>query len=556
MRKWRALAAAAVVCSLAVWAGAVSTPRASALTPDPLTLACHWFPAGCNDGTSIEQYIENPGSAVNGTVDDFAAEVTQLAEKDEAIPLLERCAQAGFCGSVGVLAAGFVVGWEIGTAARHLWLKWVGADTYTGSCRFSEVVATAGGGPNNQGIPAGDVFAEMQCGSDTTWHGNGPNADGSYSNDVAGKLGQYMAGSGPGTPVGWTRITTPSGPYAWYKKPALTGAGTGGAPSGLTQTWSSGWADPSTGAGTTGPANRYNTGLAGPNPQCLDLATITIVACASANPNDPIIPVLGWPDGWDINNDGTPDSDNANANNLRCQLAPAAFACPTPNANGSAWTDSGGAKIAFPDAYTTEQYADYIARLRALGWYGTATHIQLTDADGDPDYASGGAPCSSIAAGALVSPYAPLTVYENSSAPSGEGGDGGPMCPGRLATSWMSNTCRIFGAPWDETYRPACDSAWAWFFANQTVFSADGTAVLDPLAIREIAAGPEIKDADVIAYLTAIDSDMNNWMKAATPWITDGTNVFEVHFYWNSVTMQLVPQLDFKLKFQSTPTNP
>jgi hypothetical protein len=104
-------------------------------------------------------------------------------------------------------------------------------------------------------------------------------------------------------------------------------------------------------------------------------------------------------------------------------------------------------------------------------------------------------------------------------------------------------------------YEQACNDAWAYFWANQTIFNEDGTITATALSnsvVKPIVDGSKlVNDADLWAVLSAIDPDPSNWVKGTTTSSFSDPYPFQVHFYWHLSTNTAWFDIDFKIRFNN-----
>lgn len=206
-----------------------------------------------------------------------------------------------------------------------------------------------------------------------------------------------------------------------------------------------------------------------------------------------------------------------------------------------------------------ETYTVYLARLRAAGWLGALTVVNLDSSNGDVDYGLGGVPCTSVMPGTTVGSGSGATFYVNPT--SGGFADdsqpqSGPTCGGARATSLQEPRCNFHGsggpladiiAGNEQFYEDACQEARA-YLAAQSVFSSDGT--VDPsLEIDFITDGTNLENPEVISLLSPFGG-MDNWEKVRTNIFTGAPNEFEVHFYRNKTTQKAYYLKDFTIRYR------
>lgn len=219
------------------------------------------------------------------------------------------------------------------------------------------------------------------------------------------------------------------------------------------------------------------------------------------------------------------------------------------------WADGtgGGPILAWPVPQPFETYADYLNRLRVLGWVGTARLIQLDEANGDPAYGPGGVPCTSVIQGTPTPPALPVAFYVNPASFSGGSsssgwncGSGVPAPPGdcEYDHAYVPYPTWQEGLDWVDrlAYERACQDAWNYFVANGGTSGQPGSPI-----------GGRIKNPDVVAALTADQSDIDDWEKVEWgPYSIHGLT-FVVHAYRNKHTTEVktISGLDYKVKFRT-----
>jgi hypothetical protein len=160
---------------------------------------------------------------------------------------------------------------------------------------------------------------------------------------------------------------------------------------------SAGWADPSTGAGITTRSDPYGGGPSTPNPQCLQGGVV--MACSSvSSTGGPANPAYGWPSPWPSDGYANPE-----ANNLRCQLSPATFACPQVDSTNNDWETTGGPVVTMPNCYGESPDACEAAVNAALAAAGSSVTAAYTTAPAptyDPNIPLGAVAATIPAAGA------------------------------------------------------------------------------------------------------------------------------------------------------------
>jgi hypothetical protein len=206
-----------------------------------------------------------------------------------------------------------------------------------------------------------------------------------------------------------------------------------------------------------------------------------------------------------------------------------------------------------------ETYDQYVTRLRNLGWLGQATEVDLGADNGEGDFITGGVPCTSVPTGSRLDANAGVTLYKNPSSFSGLDPSSGVVCGGPTATGLDIDTCAfpnddVYG--WRDAmntnsffYTMACSEAWSLV---RSLFPADGS--IDPADLTlfktMMVPGANIKDADVIGYLTRNGQPMTDFEKWTTDTLDpDGSRPFQVHFYWNTVAQKVEYGDGFKVKF-------
>lgn len=223
--------------------------------------------------------------------------------------------------------------------------------------------------------------------------------------------------------------------------------------------------------------------------------------------------------------------------------------------------------IVFPPAYPFETYAQYVQRLRNLGWFGTATVVGLTATEGDPAYAVAGVPCTSVSAGSRIDASDAVSFYQNPTTTfSSSDGSGGGACGGGYSTPSggdceFNDAINIDYQTWDDViaeYGPyyldaECAEAWQKLvdegFLNSD-FTLTGTATSDAINL-----GTQIRNFALIALLPTFGDSIEFWRKVkidisgGAPLETDDGHRFELHFYRDS-SLHTYTGRDFKVVFR------
>lgn len=218
--------------------------------------------------------------------------------------------------------------------------------------------------------------------------------------------------------------------------------------------------------------------------------------------------------------------------------------------------------ILIPFAEPFETYPDYVARIRNLGWLGTAVTVNLTETNGDPAYGSDGVPCRNLSPSVRVDPSTPLKLYRNPLTFSGSSGGSSSSwdCRGDASVPG-SDECEYdeyalsLDYDWEvgrryaqATYDDACSDAWAYFHSPSVGGFSFSTSQ------RESHTG-RIKDQDVAAFLTSDGSDIDDWEKAEWGPFTITSQgqqlTFVVHAYRNPSANQVRSSPHAKIKFRT-----
>jgi hypothetical protein len=210
--------------------------------------------------------------------------------------------------------------------------------------------------------------------------------------------------------------------------------------------------------------------------------------------------------------------------------------------------------LVWPAPSQPETYLNYLSRLRANGWLGTASISSLPDSLNDPLYGPNGVPCTDVVAGTRIMPGSAVTFYSNGDDPSG--GIGGADCSGGSATP-TPGECdydeAITYVKWETMADPAntppeiralmdqaCADAWAHF---QDL----GGIAQDPTDF--LTRGEKLGNDEVRAYLASAGPIENFRKVEFGPYVVNG-RTFVVHAYRNVVTNEYMLAKDFKVKFR------
>jgi hypothetical protein len=212
--------------------------------------------------------------------------------------------------------------------------------------------------------------------------------------------------------------------------------------------------------------------------------------------------------------------------------------------------------VIWPSAETSETYDQYLSRLRAIGWLGTATTSQLGSEEGDLAYVASGVPCTSVVSGVRVDPSTPVTFYENPSssfAPDEHGFDGG-SCGGGYASSmgdceFNDDITKSDGAwTWSDTQVDECREAWQ--ILEDKVIIENGQPSSDAISVAD-HMDIDIANPKVVA---ALSGSITAWDKVGvSSWngedlITSSGKHFELHFY-KKLDGTINTDFDYKIVF-------
>ncbi len=233
-------------------------------------------------------------------------------------------------------------------------------------------------------------------------------------------------------------------------------------------------------------------------------------------------------------------------------------------------TDWEGAPFTWFDPLPGEAFPVYEARLRAAGWLGSSTVVQLDGSQGDIDFGLGGVPCTSVPPSTTVGTGSGATSYLNPT--SGTFGDdtnptNGQTCGGATPTSYDEPECsfhQIVGS-WQVIqlanplfYHLACEQARA-YLASLNPFLPDGTINPTVVGIEDLIA--ESQGIYGSVPKAHFGQDIDEWQKVVGRLVTPGgleyfggvpeaPHQFEIHFYRNSATDKADLSIEYKIRFR------
>jgi hypothetical protein len=230
-----------------------------------------------------------------------------------------------------------------------------------------------------------------------------------------------------------------------------------------------------------------------------------------------------------------------------------------PGPNGS---PPGGLTVVWPKANQNETYANYVARLRDLGWLGTATVHELDANTGNVDFGLDGVPCTSVQTGSRVLFNVAVTFLHNPTTGSFDddlGPTSGLTCGDATPTSESEPKCSF--APhhgtWESItaqnpffYQLACESTRS-YVASLSPFQADGAINTAAITIaRDIAVGDQIYDRDLRAAIAGGPYTIDDFRYVSSQRLFDDDGrEFELHFFVNDVTGKVVLSRGFKIRW-------
>jgi|GEM_PF-5558928 len=326
---------------------AASVPTASAFVTDPLTLPSEWFPGGDALG-----YLAHPSTIPNFGNGTFVPDSWTLAEGAEAVPAMST---VPWLVTLALGAGAFGAGWEIGSTLNNKWLHIAGVgitpsssvgakycQTLTGSWQSKTAGASGAGLPLENGYVLRVTCVEFPVyGGTVTSETFGCSAGGTDGESLT-----YGTGAG-----GASRETGTGGQCAAVVvSPAAASGAHADQPvqdyTGQAHVGTSGWANPATGGGISGPAPGFGSGPSSPSYCVTDsVGTSACDPTSSTGLVEPVRPKGGWPTSWQTpGNPTVPKATSPEANQLRCALDAAHYTCPTPDGLGG-WSDPGGAGV-------------------------------------------------------------------------------------------------------------------------------------------------------------------------------------------------------------------
>jgi hypothetical protein len=189
---------------------------------------------------------------------------------------------------------------------------------------------------------------------------------------------------------------------------------------------------------------------------------------------------------------------------------------------------------------------------------------------GDPAYAVGGVPCTSIQPAETVGTLSPATFYKNptSSFSDVHGSDGG-SCGGGQTTSVSEPECEFndeigndpLKGTWEETIAAwgpyvldaECAEAWA-LLHTLVVLDSGGELTSGAETAAQVMATLEILNIALHDILPLHGGPIEEWNKVyldefeTTTFVTEGGHHFELHFY-RDVNGNTYDGKDFKIVF-------